>query len=171
LKTLIIYLSATGNTECVAHEIAIQLGNTDLFPIQLKTKIPEREFWRILKIEFFLWLGRGMRYSIPNLDVSKYDQIIVGTPVWMGKAAIPVINVMKKLQVNNKVKGLFATCGMNPGNVFYDLSKKTNIGSISNCLSISASNLTDDISIQNEVKDFVNILKKNNCYRNSSCIV
>ena len=160
MKTLIIYLSATGNTKRIAHEIADKLDNVDMFPIQLRTKIPESEFWRMLKIGFFMWLGRGMKYSIPKLDVSVYDQIIVGTPVWMDRAAIPVINVLKKLQINDKVIGFFATCGVGPGTVFSDLREKTGIGSITNCLSISASNMANDHYLQNEIKDFINTLKR-----------
>ena len=139
----------------MAIEIANQLGDADLLPIELKTTIPESEFWRVVKIGIFNWLGRGMRYFVPKVDVNAYDQIIVGTPVWMGVAALPVLNVVKKLQVNKRVKGLFATCGIDAGIVFSDLCEKTGILPTSNCLTISRASLEDNLLIQNEIKDFV----------------
>lgn len=154
-------MSVTGNTERVAQEIASQLENADLYPIQLKTRIPKNEFWRMLKIGFFMWLGRGIRYSIPDIDTNNYDQIIAGTPVWMGRAASPIVNVLKKLNVNKKVTGLFATYGVDQGNVFSDLILKSKLPPISNCISIATSNLSNQIDLQNEIGSFVNILNKN----------
>lgn len=136
MKTLILYLSVTGNTEKLAHQIANQIKDVAFLPIQLKTKIPESEFWKVIKIGFLMWLGKGISYSIPHVEIDAFEQVIVGTPVWMGKTALPVIDVVNKLKISNRIIGIFATCGAEPGNVFVDFQEKTSSAPISNHLAV-----------------------------------
>jgi len=159
MKTLIIYLSATGKTERLAREIANVLDDADLLPIVLKTTIPISEFWLNLKFGFLMSFDWGFRFHVPDIDVGKYDQVIIGTPVWMGRAAPPLLTVINNYDIGDKVRGAFVTCGGGTGQVFEDLCHKTSILSLENRLGLVAADSYDDPNIQDKIHCFADAMK------------
>lgn len=159
MKTLIIYLSETGNTKRLASTIAGQLEDVDLLPIELKTKIPKRHFWMILKFGILMRMKNGFRYDLASVDINAYDQFVIGTPVWMGRAAPPVVNVINNLGISEKVNGVFITCGSAPGYVFEDISQRTQITDLKNRLALSDSDSYDDPLIGDKIVAFIHNIK------------
>ncbi len=108
MKTLVVYYSRTGNTEKVAKEIAKAL-KADVEQI-LDTKS---------RAGFFGWLMAGKestRKVIPQIkgtkkDVSKFELVIIGTPIWAFTLASPVRAYLAKFGGNLKRAAFFATEG------------------------------------------------------------
>lgn len=94
-KTLVVYYSASGNTETVAESIANTL-NADIFEIT-----PARPYTS----EDLNWTDDNSRVSLEHEDASlrsvglttttvenweDYDTVLIGYPIWWGIAAWPV---------------------------------------------------------------------------------
>jgi flavodoxin len=107
-KTLVAYYSLTSNTRQVAEAIAVAL-EADL-------EIIEDTFNRDTG------LGRprsaiegllGLRSSItpPKHDLSEYDLVVVGTPVWAARLSSPVRAYLSQQRASLKRVAFFCTQG------------------------------------------------------------
>lgn len=109
-KMLVLYYSQTGNTKAVATEIATKLGADieEIVPVQLYDG------------DFQATIERGKKEldegAFPEIqpikaDVTKYDVIFIGYPVWFGTYAPPVITFLNQVDLNGKKLVPFCTFG------------------------------------------------------------
>ena len=113
-KTLVVYYSASGNTERVAKDIAEAAG-ADLFEI-----VPAE----LYTSDDLNWTNPDSRVSREHDDESlrdvpltttevsdwdSYDTVFIGYPIWWGIAAWPVVTFVKNNDFNGKTVIPFAT--------------------------------------------------------------
>ena len=113
-KTLVVYYSASGNTERVAKDIA-EVAGADLFEI-----VPTE----VYTSEDLNWTNPDSRVSREHDDESlrdvpltttevsdwdSYDTVFIGYPIWWGIAAWPVDTFVKNNDFNGKTVIPFAT--------------------------------------------------------------
>ena len=113
-KTLVVYYSASGNTERVANDIAEAAG-ADLFEI-----VPTE----VYTSDDLDWTNPDSRVSREHDDESlrdvpltttevpdwdSYDTVFIGYPIWWGIAAWPVDTFVKNNDFNGKTVIPFAT--------------------------------------------------------------
>lgn len=113
-KTLVVYYSASGNTERVANVIAATTGGDTL---SLEPINPYSD-------EDLDWTTDGSRVNLEHDDESlrdielvqstvdnwaEYDTVYVGYPIWWGIAAWPVNNFVKNNDFTGKTVIPFAT--------------------------------------------------------------
>lgn len=113
-KTLVVYYSASGNTERVAKDIA-EADGADLFEIE-----PEQPYTD----DDLNWTNSESRVSrehddeslrnvpLKNTEVadwSSYDTVFIGYPIWWGIAAWPVDKFVKENDFSGKTVIPFAT--------------------------------------------------------------
>lgn len=113
-KTLVVYYSASGNTERVAKDIAEAAG-ADLFEI-----VPTE----VYTSEDLNWMNSDSRVSREHDDESlrdvpltttevpdwdSYDTVFIGYPIWWGIAAWPVDTFVKNNDFTGKTVIPFAT--------------------------------------------------------------
>lgn len=113
-KTLVVYYSASGNTERVAKDIAEAAG-ADLFEI-----VPTE----VYTSEDLNWTNSDSRVSREHDDESlrdvpltttevpdwdSYDTVFIGYPIWWGIAAWPVNTLVKNNDFTGKTVIPFAT--------------------------------------------------------------
>ena len=83
MTSAVVYYSLSGNTEDTARKIAAET-DADLIPLDAEKAYPDSGFKK------FFWGGKSaVMGEMPKLkayhfDASKYDLIILGTPVWAG---------------------------------------------------------------------------------------
>jgi flavodoxin len=116
MRTLIVYHSHSGRTRALAEQIRDASGG-DL--VEVKTQTP----YGLLSV-YSRGTPRARHREVDAIepaviDVSAYDRIVIGTPVWGGHPT-PVINgAVAALQgAGGKSAVLFVTCGYSPGESF-----------------------------------------------------
>ena len=127
-KALIIYFTRTGNTELFANYIKEKM-NIELFKIVPAYPYPEDndEMSKVCQEE----QSSNARPEIkdPLTDVSEYDTILLGTPIWYGHIPNIVMTQLEKLNLNGKTIYPFNThAGSGLGNTVTDI-KQYAIGS------------------------------------------
>jgi flavodoxin len=111
---LVAYFSATGTTKSVAEKIATELG-ADIFEID-----PEVAYTK----EDLNWMDKKSRSSVEmadksirpkmngkTVDISKYDEIYIGFPVWWYVAPTIINTFLESYDFTGKTIKLFATSG------------------------------------------------------------
>ena len=100
-KMLIIYFTRTGNTEVFSDYIR-ELSNITSYKIVPTTPYPEdyNQMLTIAQEE----QSNGARPEIQNplTDISKYDNILLGYPIWYSHLPNIVITQLEKLDFTNK---------------------------------------------------------------------
>ena len=108
-KTLIAYYSYSGNTKAVAEKIQ-QINGGDLFEIQTKQQYPTN-YNDIVNQAKNEKEQNYMPELIDNGNVSDYDTIYIGTPVWWYTFATPIKTFLTKNDFAGKVIKPFCTHG------------------------------------------------------------
>ena len=120
-KTLIIYYSLTGHTKEIAEKIQSKT-NADLFEIETQKAFPMKP------ILFFAVKQQLKDKNYPALknipDITAYDTIFIGAPVWWYTAATPVLSLLNQVDFQNKKVVPFSTQGSNAGTFLEDFKAK-----------------------------------------------
>lgn len=108
MKTLVVYYSRTGNTKMIAESISNAL-DSDIEEI-IDT---EKRSGIIGYIKSGYEASRGKLSEIQEskYDLSQYDLLIIGTPVWASKMAVPVRAYLKNNMDKIPLLACFSTCG------------------------------------------------------------
>ena len=107
MKTVVIFYSLEGNTKCIAEVIAKEL-QADLLELKTKKVFPSSG------IKKYIWGGKSVVLKeLPelinkNIDLSTYDNIVIGTPIWAGTYAAPFNTFVKQYKFTGKKIALFA---------------------------------------------------------------
>jgi flavodoxin len=107
MKTLIVYYTLEGNTHYAAKKIAAKLG-ADVLRIKPVKSYPRKGFKK------FFWGGKSAvmaekpELETYDLDVSAYDEIIFGFPVWAGTFTPPLRTFILENKENLKNKTIAA---------------------------------------------------------------
>ena len=124
MKTLVVYFSQTGKTKAVAERIA-QLSSADL--IEIKT---HRSYQMSYRKTVFTSLKEILLKERPKLDmeipdISAYDRILIGSPIWCGTLPNAVFSFLDKVDLNRKKAADFTTSGATePQKIAVKIKKK-----------------------------------------------
>lgn len=124
LKVLVLYYSQSDNTKAVAQEISTALGADleEIVPVvpyngtydeTIQRCIREREEEILPKIQPV------------QADISAYDVVFIGYPVWFGTCALPMLSCLNEIDLSGKKVVPFCTFGS--GGLFSsaaDIAKK-----------------------------------------------
>ncbi|MBK1811461.1 flavodoxin [Clostridium sp. YIM B02505] len=124
MKSLVVFYSLEGDTKFIAEAISKELGG-EIAEIQPVKQIPTSGFRK------YLWGGKQVMFKdkpdieVIDKDLSKYELIVLGTPVWASRFA-PVFNTfLEKHQIENKKIALFCCHGGGKeGKTFGDFKEK-----------------------------------------------
>lgn len=113
-KTLVVYFSATGNTEAIVRDIVNETGATS-FAIQPAQPYTSED------LDYNDSDSRvSMEHADPSLqdvalvqdtpdDWSSYDTVLIGYPIWWGEAAYPMASFVKANDFTGKTVIPFCT--------------------------------------------------------------
>ena len=115
MKTAVIYYSFGGNCTLIAEHIKTIL-NADLFEIKIADDKKRAGFANFLH-------GMALMFKKPeplplSVDISAYDLIILGAPVWGGSPASPIVSFLNTTKINGKNTAYFCSHAGNKGKTF-----------------------------------------------------
>jgi flavodoxin len=124
-KALILYYSwsDSGRTERVA-KIIQSLTNADIIEIEPVTPFPDLEYRPMTQ-----WVKgqqeQGIQHPIKDIgvDISSYDFIFIGTPVWYQTFSLPIETLLRQTDFRGKSVATFATSQGGPGQVINNMEK------------------------------------------------
>ena len=108
MKTAIVYYSMHGNVRYVAEKVAKETG-ADLIELIPKKAYPDKGMRQ------FIWGGSAVTFKKkPDLepytfDASKYDMVIIGTPVWASSFVPPLRTFIEDNDLTGKKIAVIAT--------------------------------------------------------------
>ena len=108
MKSLVVYYSRSGNARFVAQTIAAEVGSDIEEVIDLKKRIGALGF---LSGGFDARRGKETKIAPTTKSPSNYELIIVGTPVWAGRATPAITTYLKKNDLSGKKAAVFLTQG------------------------------------------------------------
>lgn len=109
-KTLVLYYSLTGNTKLVAEEIASQLG-ADIEEIVCVNPYDTNFQACIQRCLLDREAGTVTEIKPVKADLTKYDIIFIGYPVWFGTYAPPIATFLTNNNLSGKKIVPFCTFG------------------------------------------------------------
>lgn len=110
MKKAVIYYSLSGNTKGAAEYVAKETG-ADLFEIDLVKAMPEGMGKQIMYGGMLVTFGVKAKIKNVPENLSDYDEIILGTPIWAGKVAAPINTLISKYGIADKVATVFTLSG------------------------------------------------------------
>ena len=108
MKTLLVYYSRTGNTRIIADTISESV-DCDIEEIVEKDK--RKGIIGYIKSGYQASRGKVNHIEDSKYELSNYDLLIIGTPVWAGKMSVPVRTYLKKNMNKIPLLACFCTCG------------------------------------------------------------
>ncbi len=101
MKNLIVYYSYEGNTEELVKGIQ-KVIETDVLKLvpqkEKKTKSLFRFVWGGIQV----YMTKKPKLEEYNIDLSKYDNIIIASPCWFGTYAPPINTFLSENEIKNK---------------------------------------------------------------------
>lgn len=121
-KKLIVYFSYTGNTKKIAEEIQKKL-NCDI--IEIKPEKPYSTDYQTVVDEEQNNESSNKTPDIQkiNVDLNKYDEIIIGSPVWWYTIAPVIRTFLKQNDLSGKIIKPYATNAGWLGKTFKEIEK------------------------------------------------
>ena len=162
MNKIFVYYSMTGNVHYVAGILKEKM-NIDLLRIEPVKEYPDKGFKK------FFWGGKSaVMKETPNLvkyqfDSNKYDEIIIGTPVWASNITPPIrtfINENKDSLKNKKISVVISNSGGNAIKVIDKLKKELGIDKFNSELILIDPKDKPNKDNNLKIEMFINIINK-----------
>jgi menaquinone-dependent protoporphyrinogen IX oxidase len=105
-KTLIIYHSLTGNTQACCNALQSALGAD---AVEVQDLIDRSGSWGFFKTAIGSLLGNHTSIEPEKLDLTNYQNIILGSPIWTGKLSMAIRTFIDRNRVDGKKVLIFTT--------------------------------------------------------------
>ena len=153
-KTLIVYYSYSGTTQRVAEHLQ-KLTNADIYELELKN--PYTGDSNEVSDRVFEERGDG---KMPELsgelpDLSEYDRILIGTPVWNDDMSNPVASYLEQTDFGGKTVAPFWTYITNQGSTSKNFVKRCQNAEMADGLAISSANGLSDNKLDKKLNDWL----------------
>lgn len=100
MKKIFIYYSLTGNGD----EVANYLKNKKytIRKINIEKELPNNFILKLLTGGFKALINYKEKLINFDNDISKYNEVIIGSPIWNSRLATPISTALTKLNLDNK---------------------------------------------------------------------
>ncbi len=100
MKKIFIYYSLSGNGDVVANYLKEK--KVTISKVIPEKQLPNNMVLRIIKGGFLAGINHKDKLVDFNNDVSDYDEVIIGSPIWNGKLSCPINTVLDSLDLKEK---------------------------------------------------------------------
>lgn len=125
MKSLIVYYSYEGNCEEIKNVIKEKV-DADVLCLVPKKEKKTKSLYRFIWGGMQVYMTKKPELKSYEVDLDKYDNIFIGSPVWFGTYAPPVNTFIldNKEKIKNKNIALFICSGGNKRNTFENFEKE-----------------------------------------------
>lgn len=158
MSKLIVYFSYTNNTRTIANKIKERL-NCDI--LEIKTVIPYSEDYQSVVDDEQNSEASNHLPEIQdiNIDLNKYDEIILGTPVWWYRPVPAIRTFLTQNDLSGKTIKPFATNAGWVGKTFKEIKTLCPNSKIENELNILFESYSDKlVTSEKEISNWIDSL-------------
>lgn len=158
MNKLIVYFSYTNNTRRIANKIKDKL-NCDI--LEIKTKIPYSDDYQAVVDDEQNSEASNHLPEIEdiNIDLSKYDEIILGTPVWWYRPVPAIRTFLTQNDLKGKTIKPFATNAGWLGKTFKEIKSLCPNSNVEEGMNIVFESYSDKlVTSEKEIEDWINTL-------------
>jgi len=124
LKDVVVYYSLEGNTKFIAEIVAAEL-NADIIELKTKKEFAKTGFKKFFVAGMSVIFGLKPKLQNQYIDLNKYNNIILGTPIWAGSFASPFNTLIAQDKFQRRKVAIFATnLGSDAQKCFDNFKKK-----------------------------------------------
>ena len=117
MKNLIVYYSYEGNTEELVNSMQGAI-KADVLKIVPKKEKKTKSFFKFVWGGMQVYMTKKPELEEYNIDLSKYDNIFIGSPCWFGTFAPPINTFLSENKIKGKNIFLFVCNGGNMRNTW-----------------------------------------------------
>ena len=99
MSKLFIYYSLSGNGDIIAD--LLNQNGYDIRKVTPKKKL-KNNFFGIFRGGFYAGLNKKFKLVDYDNNVSNYDEIVIGSPIWNSKFSCPINTVLNVTDLSNK---------------------------------------------------------------------
>lgn len=122
-KVIVVYYSLEGHCQKIADYMASQFG-FDTLALQPKKSLDANSSSKYVLGRLQILFNQSVALEALPSDMSQYDLIILGTPVWMGTFTPAVQTFIETVNLGNVPLALFTTFEKDAGQVMERLKSK-----------------------------------------------
>ena len=100
MSKLFIYYSNTGNGIVVANKLGD--AGYDVRRIFPKKDLPKKFFFKVMSGGFLAGLNVKSKLKDFDTNIDKYDEIVIGSPIWNGRLSTPINKLLSMLDLKDK---------------------------------------------------------------------
>ncbi len=100
MRKIFIYYSFTGNGDCVASYLK-RVG-FDAYKVVTYESLPKSRFLSIIVGGFKAMINYKDKIGEFDIDLNKYDKIIIGSPIWNSRLSSPINSLLDKINLSGK---------------------------------------------------------------------
>ena len=100
MKRIFIYYSLSGNGDLVADYLK---HTCDIRKVETKEPLSNNRIIQIITGGFKAMINYKDKLKNFNKDISDYDEIIIGSPIWNDRLSTPINRVLEELNMKDKI--------------------------------------------------------------------
>jgi len=100
MKKIFIYYSLSGNGDEVA--AYLKNKNIDIRKVETNKPLPNNVVLRILSGGFLAGINHKDKLDNFNSNISEYDEVIIGSPIWNDRLSCPINTVLDEIDLVGK---------------------------------------------------------------------
>jgi len=100
MKRIFIYFSLSGSGDVVANYLRNK--GIDIRKVIPKSKKAKSNFGNIMKGGFLATINHKSKLIDFNDNISDYDEVIIGSPIWNSRLSCPINTVLSKINLETK---------------------------------------------------------------------
>ena len=143
MKKIFIYYSLTGNGDIVADYLKSK--NYDIRKVETSEVLPNNFILRILTGGYKAMINYEDRLNNFNNDISDYDEVVIGSPIWNSRLSSPINTMLKELNLKDKKVSFVFYSGSGKSKKATEFINKNYIGS-------KVINIKEPLKNKNELK-------------------
>lgn len=156
-NVLIVYYSLSGTTENVAKMIEEKIGG-DIYLLEPEPSYPQEQQAVGTEVTAERESGsiRELKGALP--DLSNYDYILIGGPVWSGEPSNPVQKYLSQTDFGDKKVSGFWSAYSDPANYADKFKVQVKNGNVLEGLSLINSDVSDNTRLNSKIDTWLNAL-------------